>query len=53
MKAMDLSGLVRGLMLALAIALAFGKLSAVKKWAIQELSRSKELSWTELPHKPH
>jgi hypothetical protein len=36
MKPMDLSGLIKGLMVVIGIAIAAGKLSALKQWAIKE-----------------
>ncbi len=36
MKPMDLSGLIKGLMVVIGIAMALGKLNALVRWAAQE-----------------
>lgn len=36
MKAMDLSGLIKGLMVVIGIAMAIGKLGALERWAAKE-----------------
>lgn len=36
MKPIDLSGLIRGLMVAIGIALTLGKLPTLERWAIKE-----------------
>ena len=38
MKPMDLSGLIKGLMIVIGIALALGKLDELKRWAVHEAS---------------
>jgi hypothetical protein len=41
MKPVDLSGLIKGLMVVIGIALALGKLENLKRWAIQEAFSSR------------
>lgn len=46
MRPVDLSGLIKGLMVVIGIAVALGKLDALKRWAISEAFPNHEVSQT-------